>query len=691
MKDACNNERETERGIALITTLLSTTILLALGMAVVLSATTDTVTTKVQRVGEQSFFVADAGVGIARQALTQALTDELQAVKASIVAGTWPYYYNVPTTPGEPPNVQVLPPPLPNHPWNQQPDFYQRVKARADALLTSQPRDQRFRNLNGGSFTVDFKPLTGRVKVNPWFANTTQEVIEFHYAIQVTGTTDAGGSATVNEVGKLTANINLQYGPPSGGNRDFSFSGFGAFFDVGDDPNHLNYVLVPGTFSGPVHTNSHFGFYTGWQYTFRDAISQVDDNFRVYYNTFVPVANVANYSGSIHLSAAGYKKTGRVPLPTNEFSQEYAVINGTGITDRTSGGMPVDPPAVVTTDGNGNPNIFDSSGRVTAIALAANLRTAANVAPTISSGALVNGVYISSSNGTSIDGAGIYVQGDASDIQLYADPNGTQLDQVYVIQQGTTITTIRTNFVSNTTTISSGSSTTTYTGVPTDKSDPLHTRAGVSLFVNGGVTSLHGGVDSSHLTRPAIASKTALTITAQRSIKVTGDLKYADPVVNPDGTPTSNIADVKNVLGLFTNDGNIYLDAKTAYSSNSDLSIEIDAANCVFDTNTSNNSEAPYTGQEGGITTWFGAGHQTPTSNARIKLVGSDVEKNNSLVDYYNGDTFFDIRFSGGGFRPPFFPGTTYALGPPPVAEVLTSPSITETQSAAKSWFRDNN
>ena len=41
--------------------------------------------------------------------------------------------------------------------------------------------------------------------------------------------------------------------------------------------------------------------------------------------------------------------------------------------------------------------------------------------------------------------------------------------------------------------------------------------------------------------------------------------------------------------------------------------------------------------------------------------MGSDVEKNNSLVDYYNGDTYFDVRFSGGGFRPPFFPGTTYA------------------------------
>ena len=72
-------------------------------------------------------------------------------------------------------------------------------------------------------------------------------------------------------------------------------------------------------------------------------------------------------------------------------------------------------------------------------------------------------------------------------------------------------------------------------------------------------------------------------------------------------------------------------------------------------------------------------------------MIGSDVEKNNSLVDYYNGDTFFDVRFSGGGFRPPFFPGTTYALGPPPVASVLTVATVTAPRSMARSWFRDNN
>lgn len=682
MKQETNNCRNTERGMALITSLLATTMMLALGMAVVLSATTDTVTTKAQRVGEQSFFVADAGVGIGRRALEQALSEEIEKIRN----GTTPFYSNPPASGGQFPDVQVIPAPVAGS-WNAQPDFYKRVKARADELVRNTARDQEFDQLNGSNFSVSFSPLTGSLALVKQTPNQATQVVLFHYAIQVTGRTTAGGSATVNETGRLSTNINLAYGPPAGSYRNFSFSGFGAFFDVGDDPNHLNYVLVPGTFSGPVHTNSHFAFYTGWQYTFRNAISQVDDNIRLYYNTFVPIPT-SDYAGSIHLSAEGYKKVSRVALPTNNFSQEYAVINSTGITDKKGDGTPLDPPAVIPVDGSGNPlAVLDSNGRVTVDALVANLRNAQNNPPSKSGSALANGVYISSSDGSTISGAGIYVQGDADDIKLYGDTNG---DQVYVITQGGTATTIRESYTSNTTTVSSGSSTRTYSGLPTDKSDPDNPKQGVSLYVNGGITSLRGGKEGS-TTRPALASSTALTITAKRSIKVTGDLKYADPVVNSDGTPVSNIATVKNVLGLFTNDGNIYLDAKTNYVANADLSIEVDAANCVFDSDTSNNSQAPYTGQEGGITTWFGSGHQTPTSSARIRLVGSDVEKNNSLVDYYNGDTYFDVRFSGGGFRPPFFPGTTYALGPPPVAGVLAISSVDQAASTAKSWFRDSN
>ena len=66
-------KHDNERGIALITALMVTTMLLALGMAVVMSATTDTTINRSHRLGEQAFFAADGGLAVARRALATAL------------------------------------------------------------------------------------------------------------------------------------------------------------------------------------------------------------------------------------------------------------------------------------------------------------------------------------------------------------------------------------------------------------------------------------------------------------------------------------------------------------------------------------------------------------------------------------------------------------------------------------------
>ena len=97
-----------ERGIALITALLATMLLLALGVAVVSSTTNDTTTTKVQRVGEQAFFIADAGIGIARRAITVALQEEIDRIRSGEET-----FYAAPTSagPNKFPNVQVIPSP----------------------------------------------------------------------------------------------------------------------------------------------------------------------------------------------------------------------------------------------------------------------------------------------------------------------------------------------------------------------------------------------------------------------------------------------------------------------------------------------------------------------------------------------------------------------------------------------------
>jgi hypothetical protein len=677
--------RKDERGIALITSLLASTMLLALGMTVVLSATNSTAVTMGQRTNEQAFLTADAGIAIARKCLAQALDEQL----VNVANGTASFFSNSSSNPKVFPDM--------NADANWQTWYQAHVLNRAIQLAQDSTRLQKFSDLNGSKYKVTFSVTGSNASVLNPAPNQFVQALVVGYRTQVTGTARSGSTATLTENGNVSSTINMA-NAPNDGTRNFSFSGFSVFFDSGDPI--LWAVLCPGTYSGPVHTNTDFCFYAYWQYNFRNQVTQVNPNIRYWDgngpNNWIPIPNQSIQG--ISLSSQGYHQAGSVPLPSNNFSQEYAVINGTGITATTTGGSPVDPPPV-TLDSSGNPiTIFDSTGRVTAAALAANLRNTSNSTPTLQSGALPQGVYIASSNGTSVTGAGLYIQGDTTDFKLYSDtsvdPDPKNADQVYVITQGSTTTTVRLSYKNSTTSVTNNSgTTTTYTGLPTDRSNPSSPQTGAVVFANGSIWSLRGGTDGSQNV-PAIASRTHMTIASSRHIKLTGDIKYTDPVVNPDGTPVANIGDtnadgslkIQNVLGLFTNDGNIYLDAKPAYVSNPDLSIQMNGAFCVFNSNTADDNG----NAEGGITTWFGSGHITPNWTAAITLIGSDVESLNSLVDYYNCNEYYDFRFAGGNFRPPFFPGTNYTLGSTPGTDLAIT-NFDYPFATAMTWYRTNN
>ncbi|HST22661.1 MAG TPA: pilus assembly PilX N-terminal domain-containing protein, partial [Blastocatellia bacterium] len=458
--------------MALITALLSTTIMLALGMALIFSASTDTTTTKIQRVGQQAFFAADAGIGIARRALTQAFSEQIDKLRlASNQTGYIPFYKKVlPAPTGQFPDAQAVPPP--DGTWTN--SFYSVMRDRAKAIAAADTNTVKMSQDSGSSFTVEYTAPTGTVNVQKLDQFNAIETVSLRYSIKIVGTTSGGGSATVHESGILATTLTLEADGKS--SRNFKFSGFGAFFDNGD--TQASAPLANGTFSGPVHTNTHFAFLSNRSVTFRNVVSQVDSKIRyddtgsTNPNKTIPPPSLTG----ITLSSEGYKTTTAVPLPENNFSQEYAVINSTGITEKKTDGTPVDPPrswvndstGVVTipTDGHGNPvPVFDSTGRVDIDVLAANLRTAKNQPATKSGGDLVDGVYISA-NDTAVRGAGIYVEGDVTDMQLYSD-NG---DQYYVIKQGTKTTTIRTDYTNSRTIISdSDGNSKTYTGVFQDR------------------------------------------------------------------------------------------------------------------------------------------------------------------------------------------------------------------------------
>ncbi|HKV41387.1 MAG TPA: hypothetical protein VJX67_19430, partial [Blastocatellia bacterium] len=323
--------------------------------------------------------------------------------------------------------------------------------------------------------------------------------------------------------------------------------------------------------------------------------------------------------------------------------------------------------------------VFDSSGRVTVQALAANLVGASDKQPAISGRVLANGVYVASGDGKNASG-GIYVMGDASDMML--STSGT--DQIYTITQGSTVTTITVSQTNNTTTISSGTNTTKLSGIPMNNADPSNPAPGAALYVNGNINALHGPKGGGK-TGPAIAPGTALTITGSRMITVTGDLTYANPVVDGSGNALASDSTIKNVLGIFTADGNVGLAPDSTYTS-SGLSLEIDAAISTFNTNTSDDN-----GKIEGSITYTGS---NKTSNTDLwKLVGSRVQASINNIGYSKRNIYFDPRFSGGTFAPPFYPGTSYALSN--VTTTTTSrpavASFVQPGSQAVSWFRTSN
>ncbi len=681
-RELINNGRDGERGMALIVSLLATAMFLALGMAVVMSTTTNTITTRSHRVSEQAFFAADAGINIARRSLAKAFQEKLIEIQGNTAL----FYQNTPNGAHFPSPFQVIPQPN----MSNIPTFYQGVFTRAAQLAADSARNQRLTGINGASFSVNtFSLPSGTITLQVNSDLLAVQTITLRYAIQVTGTTRAGGTATLDESGTLSTVINITNAPAVVPNRSFSFSGFGAFFDNGD--TNASSYLTSGTFTGPVHTNTHFSFRSANSVTFRNIVSQVDNFIRVDSTSFSAGHQslpTADRTGININESEGYRTTTAVPLPTNNFSQKYAVINGTGITTVGADGLPVDPPAVIPTVSGSPVTVFDAQGNLNPVVLAANLRNTSGNTPTLVSGALPTGVYIPSADGATISGGGIYIQGTASDVQLYAVATNlatTGYDQqVYVVTQGSTITTITVNYTTNRTTVQQGSTTRTYTGIMQDKADPTNIKPGASLFVAGGsINSLRGGTNGS--TRvPALASPSRITVTADQNVKITGDLKYADAVANSDGTPVTNISSLRNVMGIFVNDGNVYLAPNTSYVAGPGRSLEIDAAIASFNAITSNDGGAI----QGSIT--YDTSVTSPGGSDRLKIVGSRAQSGINNIGYSNRDVFYDTRFSGGHFAPPFFPGTNYTLGTTALPGVVSITSIALPHPIAMSWFREN-
>jgi hypothetical protein len=314
-------------------------------------------------------------------------------------------------------------------------------------------------------------------------------------------------------------------------------------------------------------------------------------------------------------------------LPQDSYNQERSVLNG-------NGACMVSPcPAVAQTEmgvlQDVNHNQWPTSGAQPS-----------------------SGVYLPYSTTTTggvttntFTGGGIYVQGNAAQVTLTASTSGSGANkhnlQVIAVKQASTTTTVTIDLTGNTTTVTNGTTTTTIQGVPENLGANPPTEA-CMLYVNGNISSNTGSSTPTGLSGPssgaAIQNGSALTVTATGEIDITGSITYSTEPVSLNAADTLVSPVPTNVFGIFTPGGNVDL-KPTASGQN----LEIDASIATISN-----------GGSGGIQASWNSINQVIIVGGRVQnnaLDGSSIQNGRNI--------WFDQRFAGGGFAPPWFPATT--------------------------------
>jgi Tfp pilus assembly protein PilX len=630
--------REDERGVAMLTALLLLILLTGMGLAMVMSVNSGLLVNGYYRNFRGSFYAADSGLALARQQMIAQVNSDSSGwtpsattmpisstedttIKTTVTtdygnwtaitgtgtgdaAGSWPEQFKIT-------NVTVTPTTLTitcSANCNSSP-----APSPATTTLTCT-------GTSGGSgFTCPF--TTAPANANSY---------NYYYLYSLTAQGKAGGSQAVT----LTDNGYLVVAA-SQAPTTTSFAAYGMFINSFAP---CSGTLVPGTISGPVFTNGSWTFGTSGPYTFTGSVGQVGSTagYQFADGTCNTVAGSSDTESGTHNTIDPNFEQGfnlgqnTVPLPSNSYSQEQAVVDSVGASQ------------------------FNQSSPGS-LKLAGSAQT-----PFPTTGTVPNGVYLpytgSLTGGTGVfNGGGILVQGDAA-VTLSTTGTGTQ---VYTIVQGSGTSAVTTTIQMTPAAIPPSSGTlgagttvvstqtgsgavTTYppiSGVPVvDNSSSQVTGDGTMLYVNGNITSLTGPSSGA-----AIQNYSNVTVTAADNITITGNITYATEPVNSSDVLTSN-ASQSGTLGIFTAgtgcSGSTCGDINLNFPTNNG-NYEIDAS--IASISQTNN---------GGLVN---------TGNAinTLTIVGGRIQNSIQDINTTTRNVLFDVRYANGTVSPPWFPSTT--------------------------------
>ena len=632
--DVLSRHSGREQGMALVTTLLLLTLLSAVTVGMVLAASSDELINGYYRNMRGSFYAADSGLNIVRQAM---LNQIAAAVPANV---TNPAVQPIPSGTDATVQSSILSTYGSNASLNsgQAANSWPESYRITEASLSLPPVGGCTVSGNGwsGTCTVPDPPENPACAPNDCSTARPTYTYNYTYSLKAVGLTHASEETTLTDRGNMMVTVNLT---PTGP-QTTSFAAWGMFID---QFAICSAYLVPGTITGPVFTNGAWTFgATNQQYIFTDPVGSVNANLGYKFpSTCKQSPNDPYTLGNQTINPdfqGGYQlDQPHVDLPQNDFSQKRAVLDGMG-TDTT----PVTNPQMnaVLQDVAGNP--YPSTGASSGVFLPYSDSSTA-----------------SCSTPPCMTGGGILVEGAAT-VTLTASTTDPDR-QIITVLQGTTTTTVTVDLSDNTTTIAqSGFPNQVINGVPTQyDSGGSVVRDAAMIYVNGQINSLKGPGSNA----AAIQDGHALTVVAATNIIVTDDIIYkTKPVTTTQneipGTPPSTIIpgnDNGQVLGLFTATGDIRMQNCSGCGN-----LEIDASIATISN-----------GGTGGLV-------NTGSLINTLTIIGGRIQNNIKNINSTTRNVIFDRRFSQGGFAPPWFPSTQVTASG--VSSTVVTPSIQRVQ-----------
>jgi len=651
-----------ESGIALLTTLMLLILVSILGLAMAVATNSDMMINSYYGSYRGSFYAADSGLNIARADLVNNLSGQVVMTPCTgWVTGS--------------PGTGCTSAPMPS-------------TAASTALTYLTTTYGSFNSLNAGSAANSWMgkfvianngSCSNSVALAAGYPITTQNAqgqnnsytYVYNYTLCSVGRAQSLQQVATQENGSVTINIQAQTSTSQ--QVTVSFAAFGGYIN---NFAQCSSPLVYGTNTGPFFTNTQWNFGSGGSYIFTDPVGQVSANADFIFGS--GSASCGGVSGCDCKNAASDSSGGQtiaptfqagfnrsqpaVALPSNDFSQQWAVLDGLGCGEGGSTCGTSSPPAPT------NTNLHSYLKNVSGTAYPTSGATSGVYIPYCTTDCATYPAPVSGSNtANTVLGGGFYIEDSSSvttsiQTSLGTDASGNPT-QIYTITQNSTVTTITLNITANTTKVVSGGTTLTLSGVPRNLSGATP-QEGAMLYVDGNIDNLGGpgqGVAS-------LQDYYATTVAANGSITVSNDLIYNHEPVTKNTSDTLIAGnDFNQVLGIFTTNGDII--EKSPYSNQN---LEIDASLAAINSSCTSSSSSSLCG-------FATSGHVNT-----LTIVGGRIESNAHSVSLNTANTYFDRRFtSRAGFAPPWFPSTTL-----PQQDITNAqpPLVTPSQPQRLTW-----